>query len=205
MTIRFYSWPRSSGSRVQWALEELGLQYEYIKLDRSKNEHKSADYLAINPNGKVPTLVDDGKVLFDSLAILLHLGERYGVDRKLWPAGAKERAEALSWMTWSYTELLNFMMQYLYHGLDTPMSYKPDQRSKATADYNFANFSHHLDMLEMHLRGREYMMGSFSLVDVPIASGLRFGTMVGASLGARPAVAAWLGRCAGRPAIARAE
>ena len=59
MAIRFYSWPQSSGSRVQWALEELGLPYEYKKIDAQKKEHKSPEYLAIHPNGKVPALVED--------------------------------------------------------------------------------------------------------------------------------------------------
>jgi glutathione S-transferase len=205
MAIRFYSWPRSSGSRVHWALEELGVPYEYVKLDREKKEHRAPDFLAVNPNGKVPALVDDGEPYFESLAILLHLGEKYGVGKKLWPAGGMERAEALSWTVWSTTELSSYMMQYLYHGLDTPMSYKPEQRSKATAEWNHLNFSAHLDMLEARLRGRQFVMGSFSLCDIPIASTLRFGTMVGVSLGDHPAVTAWLKRCSERPALARIQ
>jgi glutaredoxin len=58
MTIKFYSWPHSSGTRVAWALEELGLAYEYIKLDAKKQDHRSPEYLALNPHGKVPVLVD---------------------------------------------------------------------------------------------------------------------------------------------------
>ena len=99
MTIRFYSWPQSSGSGVHWALEELGLAYEYVRLDRTKGEHRSAEYLAINPNGKVPALVDGPECYFESLAILVHLAERYGTERRLWPASGNQRAEALSWRT----------------------------------------------------------------------------------------------------------
>jgi glutathione S-transferase len=205
MSIRFYSWPQSSGSRVHWALEELGLPYEYVRLDAKKGEHKAPAYLAVNPNGKVPALVDGGETYFESLAILLHLAERYGVERKLWPASGPARADALSWTVWSTTEMFNYMMQYLYHGLDTPMSYKPDQRSKATAEWNLFNFSAHLDMLEARLRDRPFVLGEFSLADVPIASTLRFGKMMGANLGERPAVAAWLERVGQRPALARAE
>ena len=85
MGIKLYSWPRSSASRVHWALEELGVPFELVTLDRHKGEHQAPAYLAINPNGKVPALVDDGQPYFESLAILLHLGETYGVDRALWP------------------------------------------------------------------------------------------------------------------------
>ena len=87
MTIRFYSWPQSSGFGAHWALEELGLAYEYVRLDRANNEHRSAEYLVINPNGKVPALVDGEERYFESLAILLHLAERYGPKKGLWPAG----------------------------------------------------------------------------------------------------------------------
>lgn len=205
MTIRFYSWPRSSGSHVQWALEELGLSYEYIKLDRAKKEHRSPDYLAINPNAKVPALVDGNERYFESLAILLHLAERYGVGKGLWPARGPERAEALSWLVWSTTELLTYMLQYAYHGLSTPVSYAPADRSKAAADYNLANFTHHLGMLENRLRGRECIMGAFSLVDVPIASTLSLGTMIGVPIEGHANVRAWLERCNRRPALARVE
>src|SRR5688500_14374088 len=97
MAIRLYSWPMSSGSRIVWALEELGVAYEYIGLDRAKNEHRAAEYLAVNPNGKVPGLVDGEHNLFESAAILAYLGERYGVDRGLWPKPGPARSEALSW------------------------------------------------------------------------------------------------------------
>jgi glutathione S-transferase len=203
MTIRFYSWPRSTGTRVQWALEELGVPYEYVKLDRAKNEHRSPEYLAINPNGKVPALVDGEEHYFESLAILLHLAHRYGMAKGLWPSGAKERAEALSWTVWSTTELLAYMMQYAYHGLDSPVSYKPADRSKATADYNFANFARQLDMLEERLRGREYVMGDFTLVDVPIADVIGFGRVLKVPMEGRPNVAAWLDRCYKRAAHGR--
>jgi len=138
MTIRFYSWPQSSGSGVHWALEELGLDYEYVRLNRTKGEHRSAEYLAINPNGKVPALVDGEECYFESLSILLHLAERYGAMKGLWPAAGKQRAEALGWTTWSTTELMPFMLQYIYHGLDAPMSFDPPDRSKAAAEYSLA-------------------------------------------------------------------
>ena len=205
MTIRFYSWPQSSGFGVHWALEELGLSYDYVRLDGAKSEHRSAEYLAINPNGKVPALVDGEERYFESLAILLHLAERYGAAKGLWPEGGRQRAEALSWTTWSTTELMPFLLQYIYHGLDAPMSFDPPDRSKAAAEYSLANSMQHLDMLENRLRDREFVVGSFSLVDIPIAAWLGFAVALGLPLGQRPAVRAWLDRCSGRPARARVE
>ena len=93
MTIKFYSWPHSSGTRVAWALEDLGLAYEYIKLDAKKQEHRSSEYLALNPHGKVPVLVDGSQMFFESGAILLHLGTKYGVEKNLFPAGGGQPRE----------------------------------------------------------------------------------------------------------------
>ena len=86
MALELHSWPRSSGTRIAWALEELDLPYKYIEVDQKKQEHRSPAYLALNPHGKVPTLVDGEQVFFESAAILLHLGDKYGATKGLWPA-----------------------------------------------------------------------------------------------------------------------
>src|SRR5690242_11716885 len=96
MTAKFYYSPMTSATRVHWALEELGVPYEKIKLDLTAGDQKKPEYLALNPNGKVPLFVDEeGRPIFESLAILLYLGERYGVAKGLYPASAIERAESL--------------------------------------------------------------------------------------------------------------
>ena len=204
--IKLYSWPRSSGTRVAWALEELGLPYEYAALDPKKREHRSAEYLAVNPHGKVPALIDGDQRFFESGAILLHLGNKYGVEKNLWPAsGGQARADAVSWTVWAMTELGPYMMQYLYHGLDTPVSYKPEDRSKAAADYNRSQLDRVLGALEARLEGREYLLGGFSLADVAAASWLALGTAFGLGLEGYPRVAAWCKRCQERDAFKRAR
>ena len=204
MSIRLYSWQPSSAPGARWALEELGVPYEYVQLDRAKNEHRAPAYLAINPNGKVPALVDSGQPYFESLAILLHLGESYGQKRGLWPSDGAGRADALCWSVWATTELRAYMMQYLYHGLDTPVSYAPADRSNATAQYNHRQYQWMLDVLETRLAGRPYILGdTFSLADIPAAAVLMFGTMLGAGVEGRANVEAWLSRCRARPALAK--
>jgi len=206
MTISLHSWPRSSGTRIAWALEELGLPYEYVELDAKKQENRSPKYLAINPHGKVPALVDGEQSFFESGAILLHLGTKYGVEKKMWPAGGGQaRADAVSWTVWAMTELGPYMMQYLYHGLDTPVSYKAEDRSKASADYSLSQFNRCLDAIEARLEGREYLLGAFSLVDVAASSWPALGTMFGLKLERHPRVAAWCRRCTERPAFKRAR
>lgn len=206
MAIELYSWPMSSGTRISWALEELGLPYKFVALDREKNEHRSPSYLAVNPHGKVPALVDGEQRFFESGAILLHLGTKYGVEKKLWPAGGGQaRADAVCWTVWAMSELGAYMMQYLYHGLDTPVSFKPADRSKAAAEYSKSQFDRMLDTLEARLDGREYLLGEFSLADVAAASWIALGGMLGLKLENHPRVAAWCKRCADRPAFKRAR
>ena len=74
----------------------LRLPYKYVELDPQKEEHLAPKYLAVNPHGKVPALIDDDQRFFESAAILLHLGEKYGVVKKLWPAAnTQAHADAL--------------------------------------------------------------------------------------------------------------
>lgn len=127
MGIKLYSWPRSSGTRVAWALEELGAPYEYVELDPKKHEHRSPKYLVVNPHGKVPALVDGDQTFFESGAILLHLGNKYGVEKNLWPAGGGQaRADAISWTVWAMTELGPYMLQYLLVPAETTASLARD-------------------------------------------------------------------------------
>ena len=207
MTIKLYSWPMSSGTRIAWALEELALPYQYVPLDAKKQEHRSPEMLAVNPHGKVPSLDDGGLKLFESGAILLYLGNRYGSAKGLWPKpkGQQALADAVCWTVWAMTEIGSYMMQYLYHGLDSPVSYKPEDRSEAAAAYNRAQLDRLLDALEARLEGRDYLMGGFSLVDVATASWLLLGAQLDLTLDGSPRVAAWCKRCAERPAFKRAR
>jgi len=205
MSIRLYGWPQSTASRVRWALEELGVGYDYVELDPKKGENRTPEYLAISPTGKVPGLVDGGQAYFESAAIILHLGEVYGRERNLWPAADTARAAAVCWMVWGTTELHAYHMQWLYHGMDTIVSYAPEGRSKAAADYNKGQHLRNLDALEARLAGRDYILGAaFSLADIPAASSLLIGQDIGVRVDGRQNVDAWLARCRARPALARA-
>lgn len=206
MSIELYSWPRSSGTRVVWALEELGIPYNYVELDPQKEEHLAPTYLAVNPHGKVPALIDNNQRFFESAAILLHLGEKYGAEKTLWPtAGGQIHADALCWTVWATTELMSYMMQYLYHGLDTPVSYAPEDRSQAAADYNLSQLKRNLDAVEARLREGDYLLGTFSLVDVAVGSVLALGTKFGLNIEDHSHTTGWLKRCAERPAFKRAR
>jgi len=206
MAIKLYSWPRSSGTRISWALEELDIPYEYVELDAAKQENRAGSYLAIHPQGKVPALVDGEQTFFESGAILLHLGDKYGIDKQLWPGGTGQaRADALSWTVWSMVELGPYMMQVLYHGMDTPVSYRPQDRSKAAAEYSLSQFNRCLDAMQARLDKRENLLGNFTLADLAAASCLQFGAEFGIELDKHPRVVDWFKRCTARPALKRAR
>ena len=83
MAITFYWAPRSSATRIYWALEELQIPHEKVRIDFASGDQKKPDYVALNPNGKVPLLVDNGTPIFESMAILIHLGLSYAARRKV--------------------------------------------------------------------------------------------------------------------------
>ena len=84
--IDLYTAPTPNGYKASIALEELGLPYEVHVLNLGENEQKKPEYLKINPNGRIPALVDGELTLFESMAINLYLASRYGAQTPLWPA-----------------------------------------------------------------------------------------------------------------------
>jgi glutathione S-transferase len=188
MAITFFYSPRSSATRALWALEELGVPFEKVRVDLTKGEQKKPAFLAVNPNGKVPAMLDGDARLFESLAILLHLGDRYGEAKGLWPApGTAERAEAFTWSVWGTVTLLDVA---LHAGA-------PDTKTR---------WETCLEILDARLEGSAHLLGdAFSLADVAVTSNVAFGVMAaGLPVEPYPNVSAWLDRCKARPAFERA-
>ena len=96
-------------------------------------------------------------------------------------------------------------MQYAYHALATPFSYKAADQSRAAGEYERSQFERGMQVLDARLDRGQYVLGDFTLVDVAIASWLGFGAYLGIGLDAWPHVGAWFSRCQARPALARAR
>ena len=202
MSITFYYAPMSSATRVFWALEELGLPYDKVKVDLGAGEQRKPEYLAINPHGKVPALVVDGVPMFESLAMLLFLGERFGVARNLWlPHDHHEYPTALSWMTWGTVTFSTNVFRYL---LNTSARFPKEAHNAAAAEAARQDVLANLAALEHFLADREYLVaGRFTLVDLSIAGFIPFATRSGvADMSAYPHIGAWTGRCTARPDLA---
>jgi GST-like protein len=156
--IKFYYSLAPNPMKVALLLEEAGLAYEAIPVDTRKGEQHSEAFRAINPNAKVPVIVDGDVTVFDSNAILLYLGEKTG---QFMPAGAAARADMLSWMMFIASGIGPFSGQAVHF-----KRYAPEQVPYAVARYDF-EAHRHWGLLNDRLATRRYLVGdAYSIVDM---------------------------------------
>jgi len=202
MSITFYYAPMSSATRVHWALEELGVPYEKVKIDLAAGDQRKPEYLALNPNGKVPLLVADGVPIFESLAILLYLGDRFGKEKGLFPSKDLDRAEALKWMAWSSVTVHDALSRFMRNTMDR---FPAEERNEKAGQAAKKELGELLAILDRNLQGKEYLVaGTFSLADVGLAAFMPFLGRLGVDLNPFKNLNEWVGRCIARPALGRA-
>src|SRR6202521_6324057 len=100
---QLYFYPGNANLAPHMVLEEIGAPYELILVDRNKHAHKSAEYLTLNPTGRIPVLVDGDRFLFEAAAICLHLADRHPEVRLAPPLGSAERGECYKWLMYEHT------------------------------------------------------------------------------------------------------
>jgi GST-like protein len=203
MNIVFYRAPMSSAVPVASVLNELQVPHETVTLDLKQLDQKKPAFLALNPNGKVPTLVVDGHVMFESAAIMQWLGEHFGVAKKLWPAADDPaRFDALSWSTWTYVTLGALVQRYNIAG--SPMSPK-ELHHAPNAAYAKQEIDKLFGLLDARLAKQKFMIGeSFTVVDIIVGSMVLWANVCGLPVSHHPALNAWFEQCKARPSI-RAE
>jgi glutathione S-transferase len=191
MSITFYYNPMSSASRIHLSLDELGIPYEKVLIDLAAKDQKKPEFLALNPNGKVPTIVIDGQPMFESIAIQIYLGERYGVERGLWPAlGSREHMQALTWLCWHQVSLATPLFGYL----------------QSQAEPALAEVHAMLAILDARIGERGNIVhDKWTLVDTDVASTVGWGLYAAKIDGAQYRnLTAWLARFQERP-VSRAH
>ena len=199
MSLVFHYAPWSSATTCLWALEELGVPCEKVKVDLAKKQTQTPEFLAMNPNGKVPLLVHDGVPIFESVAILCHLGETFGVQKKLFPEPGLQRAQAFRWLVWMNVSLGAAVYKSMQDSEHAPA----ELRSPKLAAVGKGEVEKLLGMLDAHLEGKTWMVGDgFSLVDVHLAGAAAWIGGLGFDLKRWPRVDAWAKRCQDRPAFA---
>lgn len=190
MAMKLYFNPQSRAVIAKWMLEECGAEYEIVPIDLAAREHKKPRFLAINPSGKLPALVDDETTVFENVAICLYLADEFGAMRLAPPIGTAERGRYLSLMVYSTAQLEPAMGDHLLH-LDTPPQ-------RGWTDFDTAR-----DVVERELGRGPYLFGDwFTAADVMIGSMFIWKRSWGGAP-ERPSIEAYVDRLLARPASPR--
>lgn len=150
--------------RVLWAVDELGLAYERIDRGGRYGGLDDADYIAMNPHRRVPSIVDGDVVVWESNAIIRYLAAKYGPSA-LWPDKLGQRAQADQWMDWTQSTLSADYYDLFWQVVRTPASKRNADRITEAAD----RAGRHYDLLDAWMAHRSFMLGdTFSLADISI-------------------------------------
>ena len=193
--IDLYTWTVPNGRKISIALEEMGLPYEAHAINLGRGEQKSPEYLKVNPNGKVPAIIDrdSGVRMMESGAILLYLAEKSG---KLMPAGEK-RWEAMEWLMWQMGGLGPMLGQvHHYTHFNKGLSDYAEDRYRAEMDRLYG-------VLDARLADREFIVGDISIVDCACFPWIARWDWQEQDLGQFPNVKRWFLAMAARPAVQR--
>lgn len=192
-------WGRRSAFNVQkalWAIGELGLAYEHVEAGGSAGGLDSAEFLAMNPHGRIPVLVDADTTLWESHSIVRYLAATYGAG-SLWPKPPAERSLVDRWMDWSLATLQPDFMTLFWSFYRTPKA----QRNMRLIEDSMDLCERHFLILNSQLAGRAFLAGdSFTMGDIPAATSLYRYFEMGIAVPDLPNIRAWYGRLIERPA-----
>jgi len=162
-------WGRVNSINVQkvlWALEELKVPYERTDAGLQFGVVNEPFYRKMNPNGRVPTIDDDGFVLWESNAIVRYLSAKHGVGT-LWPNDPRQRADSDRWMDWATSTVAPALTPVFWGLVRTP----PEKRNMAAIEADAEKVAQAFQVLEQALEGRDYVCGkSFTMGDIPLGT-----------------------------------
>lgn len=191
--ITLYGSANSSAGRCIWLLEELNVPYEQKELNMKAKEHKEAWFLKLNPNGKVPVLVDGEFVLWESFAINQYLAEKYKPE--LLGRTADDRAKVAQWSWWAALHVQKYfdvILLFVLYNVGTQ-----EEAIKAGEDVK-----KYLAIFEEYISNKDFVVGKeFTLADLNVGSIINTGFALNYDFSPYPAITAWLGRMKTRPAM----
>ena len=197
--IKLYGYPQTRSVRVAWALEEAGAEYDYQLINLRNGDHKKPEFLAINPCGKIPSLVDGGQAISESAAICTYIAEKFPAA-KLIPTEAKARAEYFQWLFFVVAELEVHLWTAAKHDRILP----EDKKVPAVVSTSFWEFDKAAAILSAHLQGKAYLAGEqFTAADIVCVSVLHWAHHVKIKLD--DTLLAYMNRLSERPALALAR
>lgn len=194
-------WGRTNSVNVKkalWCAEELGLRYERIDAGLQFGVVDTPAYRKLNPNGLVPTIEDDGYVLWESHAIVRYLCAKHGAGT-LWPIDPGPRGEADRWMDWAFS-FQNALRPVFWGLIRTP----PDKRDAAAIEEGRRKAAEMLAILDSALAQRAYVAGeAFTMGDIPLGCHVHVWLRLPIGRPAQPNVEAWFARLCERPAYCK--
>lgn len=194
MTIDLYTAGTPNGYKATVTLEELGLPYTVHAIDLAAGEQKRPEFLAMNANGRIPVLVDDGFAVFESGAILLYLAEKTG---KLLPADSEGRSRVIQWLMFQMGGVGPMMGQ-----ANVFFRYLPEKIQPAIDRYQ-GEVRRLLTVLDAQLADKEYLSGEFSIADIANWCWARTYSWSGVDIDGLDHLMDWLARIGERPACQR--
>jgi glutathione S-transferase/GST-like protein len=195
--IDLYTAATPNGHKVSIALEELGLPYTLKVLDLAKGEQKTPAFLAINPNGRIPAIVDHeagGFAVFESGAILIYLAEKTG---QLMPSDVQGRSRVIQWLMFQMGGVGPMMGQ-----ANVFYRYFPEKIQPAIDRYQ-GESKRLLGVLDGHLKDHEYLAGDYSIADIANWAWVRTHRWSGVDVSDLPHLQRWLDAIRQRPAVQR--
>jgi GSH-dependent disulfide-bond oxidoreductase len=192
MSIKLYTAATPNGWKVSIALEEMGLPYEVRVIDFATLEQKADWYVKLNPNGRIPTLDDNGFVMFESGAILIYLAEKTG---QFLPGDVQGRSRVMQWLMFQMSGIGPMMGQ-----ANVFFRYFPEKIQSVIDRYQ-REVTRLLGILDLQLASHEYVAGAYSIADMalwPWVSGYEWS---GVSVAEFPNLQRWLALIGARPAV----
>ena len=211
MSLTIYGIPASRAIRPLWAATELGLEFTHVNLDYQRGGTRAPDFLAINPNGHIPVVVDQRPtdqggttVVWESMACALYIARHHGLPdgRSISPANPAEDAEALRWSFWAVSEAESDALTVLMHRMVMPAERRKPELAEAAERRLVVAFR----VIEGHLvaqkqRGADHLAASrFTVADLCVASVLNWARPARDLMAAHPLTHDWIVRCIERRA-----
>ncbi len=197
-SITLYGGRVGSSFRPHWMLAELGLAYESKGVDMAKGEHKSPEYLAVNPAGQIPAMIYDGFTLTESAAMVHYLAEKH--DPSFFGPNTPESHATL--LRWELYVLLNIDKHLTVHALKA-WGMPVEEEAIKKADEALARS---LPVFEGWLKTRTFVAGEdFTVADIITRASFVYAEVGKVDLSAYPSIMAWMTRCAERPAYGKAK
>ena len=201
--MKLYFMPRTRAIRPLWLLEELGVPYELVKLDPSKQENKTPAYLAVHPLGEVPALVDGDVTLIESSAICLYLADRFPEKHMAPLVGSTERGPYYQWLLFAEVSIEPVVLEFYKHA-QLPEEKKASAHLQDELARHRVRMNDVLNVVDTGLNGREFLVGGhFTAADLVMASILHLANTL-KLLEGHPRLVEYVKLHTRRPAVMRA-